>query len=89
MRSGDPIPDAILNAPLLPRYLEFFYDAFNRLSTCRQIGMAEGPIPITAILEYGRFYDCDHTLLDDLIYHVMKLDEVYFEHQKRQSKMKS
>lgn len=84
-----PIPDRILNAPLLPACLEFFVNAFWELSTCRSSGMGLGPIPLTAIFEYGRFYDCSDDLMEDLKQHVQMLDGVYMKHEARKSKAKT
>lgn len=36
--------------------LRMYWDAFHDLSTCRQIGMASGPIPWTALNEYALRY---------------------------------
>lgn len=33
--------------------------AWHDLSTCRQVGMSQGPIPFTAMLEWARFYRLD------------------------------
>tara|TARA_Y100001973_G_scaffold106361_1_gene183788 strand:- start:7 stop:276 length:270 start_codon:yes stop_codon:yes gene_type:complete len=87
MRSGQPIPDRILNAPQLLQCLEFFFDSFWVLSTCRPIGMGVGPIPVTAIMEYGRFHNCNDELMQDLIEYVMMLDQIYIKHES--SKIKS
>jgi hypothetical protein len=37
--------------------LSFYTDAFRELSSCRQFGMGEGPIPFIAIAEYSRLYE--------------------------------
>ena len=88
IRSGQPIPDRILNAPQLSECLEFFVTAFWELSTCRQLGMGEGPIPVTAIMEYGRFYDCNQEFTQDLIFYVSVLDAIYLKHQNRKTESK-
>lgn len=48
-RAGRPIPKKILDSPELALGLGLFYRAFMQLSSCRSIGMDEGPIPWTAI----------------------------------------
>jgi len=86
MRSGQPIPDRILNAPQLSQCLEFFFDSFWVLSTCRSVGMGVGPIPVTAIMEYGRFHNCNDDLMHDLIHYVMTLDQIYIEYVSNKTK---
>jgi hypothetical protein len=87
-RSGQPIPDRILNAPQLSVCLEFFFDSFWKLSSCRPSGMGPGPIPVTAILEYGRFHNCDNELMNDLIEYVMMLDQLYLTRENKKAKDK-
>lgn len=43
------VPKQIEQAPQLILGLDLYFDAFAELSSCRSIGMAEGPIPWTAI----------------------------------------
>jgi hypothetical protein len=66
--------------------MQFFLDAFFDLCSHRQIGFGEGPIPTLAILEYGRFYNCDDEDCEDLLFFVRKLDQVYLEHAAKKSK---
>lgn len=37
--------------------LDFYFDAFAELATCRPGGMDVQPIPFTAIIEYARIYE--------------------------------
>lgn len=39
---------------------EFYTESFWELSTCRDIGMGEGPIPFTAIKEYFTAFPYDN-----------------------------
>lgn len=49
---GEEIPEHIANAPELDIGLRIYYEAFLDLSTCRPLGMQEGPIPYTSITAY-------------------------------------
>lgn len=51
-RTGEPLPDAIANAPELDEDLLFYFDAYLELSSERQIGMGIGPIPISSLWAY-------------------------------------
>lgn len=57
--------------------LEFYYDAFAELSTARAIGLAAGPIPFTAIVEYSRLYEIED--FDEFAYIIRWMDRVYLE----------
>lgn len=51
--------------PPLEEEYEYIYEAFWRLSTCRQVGFGEGPIPWRDIAHYGTMYQmCDETFAD-------------------------
>lgn len=52
-RNNMPIPDKIKNAPELLPGLDLYFVAFMELSTCRTVGMGEGPIPWTAMRDYA------------------------------------
>lgn len=69
-----PLPDRIASAPILLPGLEMYLTAFNRLSTCRQIGMGVGPIPWTAIGVYADQEELDEEHRSDLYYFVERLD---------------
>lgn len=53
----------------------WYLDAFRELSTCRAIGMAEGPIPFTAIVEYSRIYDVED--FEEFLYLMRVMDREY------------
>jgi len=57
VRQNLPIPDKIKNAPVLLPGLQFYFQSFLELSTCREIGMSEGQIPWTAIDRYASRYE--------------------------------
>ena len=71
------IPEAIKNAPELLPGLEFYYDTFWELDSCRQQGMSLGPIPWTAIQKFGEVMKLDEETLDDLHYFIRSLDNKY------------
>ncbi len=60
----------------------FYYVAFFELMTSRQFGFGEGPIPITAIIQYGQWLDCDHEEIEDLIYFITVMDQAYLKKKK-------
>ncbi len=91
------VPEHISNAPELLPGLELYYEAFVDLSTCRPLGMSEGPIPYRDIVAYFDRLD----LLDEDqhwagIRIIRKMDAAYMkyrsdEHDKQQqmAKMKA
>lgn len=53
-KRGRAAPEAIANAPTLKAYLQFYWEAFLELDTCRPLGMSSvGQIPWTAVNEYA------------------------------------
>lgn len=81
-----PVPDSIKNKPQVPVGLEFVWRAFWELSTDRDLGMAEGPIPWTAMNDYAYRYGL---MGDDFDYFVLLLkamDSVYIEKRSDQQK---
>jgi hypothetical protein len=50
--------------------------------------MGVGPIPVTAIMDYGRFHNCDDELMHDLIHYVMMLDQIYIKRESGKAKVK-
>lgn len=57
---------------------EFFLDAFQELSTTRQIGLAVGPIPFTGLVDYFRIYELPDGF-EDFAYVIRRMDQVYLE----------
>jgi len=82
------IPASILNKPQLRDGLQMFYRAFMELSSCRQIGMAEGPIPWTAIQLWCNEGCLLGTQRDSVFYHVRRMDLAYMKHQSGKIKTK-
>lgn len=69
------IREADYEPPLGP--FEFYFDAFQDLSTCRSIGMGPGPIPFTAIVQYSTLYEIEDR--DDFIYLIRIMDNAFLE----------
>lgn len=90
LKSGQPIPNKIQNAPELWPGLELFYLAFLELSSTRNVGFGLGPIPWTSMSDYCVAHDIEGEQRDDLIYHVSHLDLEYLKYKdKKESSNKS
>ena len=72
-----PLPDKIANKPTLHDGLMFYWQAFADLSCDRSLGMAEGPIPWSAIDRYGYRHGIWYEEFDRLVYIIRGLDNVY------------
>lgn len=85
---GAPIPDKIKNAPILLPGLQFYYQAFLDLSTCRPLGMSEGPIPWSALNTYAEregLTDDDYDRFSSLI---RAMDAAYLGHRDKKREAK-
>lgn len=60
--------------------LEFYYQAFVELNSCRMQGMSEGPIPWTAIEQYCQLKDITGHQKEDLFTHIEEMDAAYLQH---------
>ena len=69
--------------------LETIYDGFLELTSCRDVGMSEGPIPWTAMNTYCEVFDIhgEHKL--DFFYLVRSLDNAYLNYQANKQEKKS
>jgi hypothetical protein len=72
-----PLPNTIANAPDLTLGLELFYVGFLDLTSCRQIGMGLGPIPLTSILEYCLLNEIEGEQAEDFVWMMQHLDSEY------------
>ena len=81
MRSNQPLPDPIANAPEIPLGLGFYYRAFQELSSER----LEGPIPGSAIRSYCKDWGISGELADDVAYHTRNLDNALLGYQRRRA----
>lgn len=62
---------------------EFYLDAFRELSTCRMSGMALGPIPFTAIVEYSRLYEIG--VFEDFNYILRRMDLAFMDAENKKT----
>ena len=85
---GMPLPEKIENKPVISAGLDFIWRAFWELSTDRDFGMAEGPIPWTAMNDYAHRYDIWGDEFDRFVLLIKALDSVYIEKRGRQQKHK-
>lgn len=69
-RFGHPIPDGILNKPVLLRGLEVYFEAFIELTN----GRTNNGIEWQLIANYATFYDFDEEQTNDLFYHIRAMD---------------
>lgn len=83
MRTGQPLPDAIQNAPELWPGMGVYYSAWVELDSCRMIGFNVGPVPWTAIEEYCIRLDLDIDEKADMHFFLRKLDGAYLDHQRK------
>lgn len=82
-----PPPSRILNAPELLPGLDFYMQAFNRLTASRQLGHGcIGAIPYPAISLYCKDEGIDGDLREELFYHVEHLDAAYIRWQNEKAK---
>lgn len=56
VKSGRMPEQAYFERPEIPASLTFVWQAFQDLTTDRQIGMGIGPIPFSSTLRYARLY---------------------------------
>lgn len=79
-RNGMPLPEKIANAPELEEGLECYYTAFLDLNSCRALGPSgEGAIPWTAMALYAQVNNYQGEELEDLFYHLPRMDKVYLD----------
>ena len=75
-----PVPEKIQNAPELFTGLELYYSGFLDLTTCRAIGMAEGPIAWSDMAGYCKFNGIVGEQEEDFFYFVSRMDSTYLKH---------
>ena len=86
LRSNQPFPEKIGNAPHLLLGLDFFFKAWMELGSCRTVGMEEGPIPWESIRNYCAEYDIVGELREDMFFFIRSLDNAYLEHRRTKAK---
>jgi len=88
MRFGLPLPDRIRDAPELNFGSELYYIGFLDLTSCRNIGMGLGPIPLLAILEYCLIKGIEGEQQEDFLWFIQRLDSKYLEWSATRAKPK-
>lgn len=83
-QTNQPLPDKIANKPVLRTGLHIYYRAFWECSTDRTVGMAEGPIPWTAINQWAIRYGFHHDEFDRLVLLLKAMDSAYIEERAKQ-----
>jgi len=73
-RAGQPLPDAIENAPELMPGLGLYLQAFFDLDSDRSHAMGPTAIPFRSILDYARAFNFDDEQTEDLIYYIKQMD---------------
>lgn len=68
---------------LLPG-LDWFVAAFHELSTCRSVGMGEGPIPWTAVQKYCEAMGLRGPGAHAMHHHIRAMDREYLEIRAKQ-----
>ena len=74
-RAGNPIPDRILNKPVLRIGLSIFLEAFFDLDSERTHSFGLTAIPWTSIKKYAESYEFDQEMTEDLLYLVREMDD--------------
>ncbi len=81
-----PIPNKIQNAPELNLGIQLFYAGFLDLTSCRQVGMGLGPIPLLSILEYCLVKEIEGDQQEDFVWFIQRLDQKYLDWSKNRAK---
>lgn len=74
LRSKSPIPDKILNAPILREDLTFYLQAYLELETERPVGFGLYRIPWHSIMQYGEYYQLTEDEADRLLFFIRQID---------------
>lgn len=82
------LPDSILNKPTLLPGLDFIWRAFWELSTDRNYGMSEGPIPWTAMNQWAMRYGIHGDEFNRFVILIKNVDMVYIEKRGADQKRK-
>lgn len=74
MRSGQPMPERIANAPELRIGLQLYLQAFFDLDSERSHDFAPKAIPRSKVAEYAKELELDEEQAEDLFFFVKKMD---------------
>lgn len=85
-KTGMPLPDRIANKPQLIGGLELYWKAFCELSSDRDIGMAEGPIPWSSMNMWAVRHGIYGDGFDRFVAVLRSLDEAYLDKQSKTKK---
>jgi hypothetical protein len=78
---------ALDNRPDLESHVVWVWNAFQQLNSCRQFGMAVGPIPWTAVNEYAmRHGIVDMDDFEEFRFLIVAMDETFLSHNTRKQK---
>jgi hypothetical protein len=80
LRSGAPIPERFLKAPVLTEGLRLYLNAFFDLDTERVNGMSIGRIPMSAVRQYAAEFGFDEEQYYALTCHIKAMDAAYIGH---------
>lgn len=81
MAKKRPLPDWYLEEPYLLPGESFYMEAFWELSTCRSFGNGVGPIPWTAIVQYGYTSELESDTLEIFVAVIRAMDAEYVKWQ--------
>lgn len=85
-RKGRPLPDWFLEEPELLPGDTFYLEAFWELSTCRSFSGGVGPIPWTAVVDYGLRFGLDDDMLAPFVTVIRAMDAEYVQWNSAESK---
>lgn len=86
VKTGQPIPSRIENAPSLHPGLELYYIGFLELNSSRSMGLSIGPIPWLSIEQYSVVKELDEEQTQAMHHHIVQMDVVYMKHQAKKQK---
>ncbi len=86
--TGQPVPPHILDRPYPLETWIWAWNAFHKLSSCRQIGMGFGGIPITAVYQYEERNGFDPEECYELECLLCAMDEKFLEIKAEEVKSK-
>lgn len=84
--TGRKLPPTIENKPQVLLGLELYWKAFVDLSADRDIGMAEGPIPWSAVHLWAERHEIYGDEFERLWHIIHEMDATYMEHRGKEMK---
>ena len=80
MAADGAMPAALVERPALKRHLRLVWDAFHALGGDRQMGMAVGPIPFSAVDRYATRFRIAGAEFERFHALIMAMDAVFLKH---------